>query len=435
MGSLAHRYSDSPVLLDNVVTLTYSGGALCHEGTANEARRATEITFVCDQEADGRDGPEFVSESDNCTYHFRWATSLACKSEAVECTVQAEDGSLFDLSPLTKYTDNWHVGASGSTVYEINVCKGLEKDADCKSATCGCSEAWAACQVTVDGTYNTGLASPPMIDPETGHVYIEYHGGQLCHDMFLRSTRVDFVCDAAAGLGEPRFVTEEGNCQYRFLWVTAAACAVHPPSTTSKDCSVHDPITRQRYNLTGLATPAGYHVVGDNGFQYDINVCQPLRDGCGDDPDAAGCQLVGDGRKLSLGKGPAPLLMDDGVLKLRYKDGAVGCGQATGRTTEIIFVCNKDVDVGTPTFLNEFTKCMYVFQWETKWACPLEDEAISCQASDFSAGEDYDLTPLIHNKSTYWRSPELVNGPVCAPASVWDKRAGMACGRNIAVMH
>lgn len=246
------RFTESLDLFDGVVTLKYTGGDLCHEGTANEAKRATEITFVCDPDATGRAGPEFISETDNCTYRFRWPTNLACQSEAVECTVEGDDGSLFDLSPLSKFKDNWHVGGSDGHIYEINICKGLEKDADCKSQACGCSEAWAACQVTKDGTFNTGHATSPQIDPETGNLFIEYRGGQICHGTFLRSTRIDFVCDPKAGLGEPRFVAEEGDCQYRFLWVSAAACAVKPPHNSGAGCAVTDPITGQVYNLTGL---------------------------------------------------------------------------------------------------------------------------------------------------------------------------------------
>lgn len=373
---------------------------MCHNGTANAARRSTEILFICDPDATGAAGPRFVSESDNCTYHFQWATSLACQSEVVECTVQGDDGALYDLSPLSKYKDNWHVGGTRAAVYELNVCKGLEKDADCKSQTCGCSEGWAACQVTRSGASSIGLASPPKIDPETNNVYIEYRGGQQCSEGKAESTtRIDFVCDETAGLGEPRFVAEEGNCQFRFLWVSAAACSVKPPQNTGKGCAVTDPITGQVFNLTNLNNPKGYSLSGDRGYDYLINVCEPLADGSCDSDGAAGCQIVKDGRTISLGNGPAPLLMDDGVLKVKYHDGTVGCGQATGRTSEIIFVCNKDAGDGSPVFLNEFTSCNYVFQWETKWACPVEDEAISCQASNFAQDENYDLTPLIHNKS------------------------------------
>ena len=391
------KVSDRPKINDGIVTLSYPPCTNC-EGSDGVARR-TEIEFVCDHDVDGMQGPEFVFET-NITYYFKWRTSRACQSEVVDCTATAPDGSFYDLSRLGLTKGNWDVGAPDGVNYELNVCRGLVRDNYCSGPKCKCIDAWAACQVTQAGVYSLGFATGPQIDPETDGLFIEYQGGQICHGKYQRSTRIDFACDPEAGLGQPRFVREENDCTYRFVWRSAAACKAKPPGT-GDGCTVIDPVSGQLFNLTSLSQPEGYSLTDSRGYKYSINVCEPLSAGCGKDKTAAGCQTTKGGLALSTGQGPSPLLIDNGQLKVSYVDGTPGCRAKKPRTTEIIFLCDPDVEVGAPVFQDERETCHYVFVWETALACPAQDEGISCEAINFQTDEDFDLSPLVHNKKNW----------------------------------
>lgn len=47
-------------------------------------------------------------------------------------------------------------------------------------------------------------------------------------------------------------------------------------------------------------------------------------------------------------------------------------GGKENRQTEIDFICNPKAGVGQPTFINENPTHHYIFQWETKYACPVK---------------------------------------------------------------
>jgi len=59
-----------------------------------------------------------------------------------------------------------------------------------------------------------------------------------------RKTEIEFLCDAEAGIGQPRFQIE-ANRTYSFEWLTSFAC---PPLFV--DCSVVDFNAKKRYDLS-----------------------------------------------------------------------------------------------------------------------------------------------------------------------------------------
>ena len=78
--------------------------------------------------------------------------------------------------------------------YYINVCRGYYPG-DAKYQ-CRGSVGIGGCQVDKDhtNTYNMGyVASSPVLSP-SGHVTLRYSGGDTCHKVYYRSTRINFFC-------------------------------------------------------------------------------------------------------------------------------------------------------------------------------------------------------------------------------------------------
>lgn len=83
------------------------------------------VLFLCRQNIP-LGAPEFVRKEENA-YYFDFKTSLACRPQPVDCRVQDEKGTQYDLSPLARSGTNWQVldtrpGFSDLTYY-INVCR------------------------------------------------------------------------------------------------------------------------------------------------------------------------------------------------------------------------------------------------------------------------------------------------------------------------
>jgi insulin-like growth factor 2 receptor len=68
--------------LDQVVELTYEGGAVC---AANPAiTHKSIISFVCKAHADASTGPVLVySDKNTCTHFFSWHTPLVCEQQVI----------------------------------------------------------------------------------------------------------------------------------------------------------------------------------------------------------------------------------------------------------------------------------------------------------------------------------------------------------------
>lgn len=74
----AGDYNGKLLYDDGVLVLNYTGGMQCHQGTFE---RNTVIQFVCGDSDNTK--PEFITESDECTYFFVWHTKLACETQVI----------------------------------------------------------------------------------------------------------------------------------------------------------------------------------------------------------------------------------------------------------------------------------------------------------------------------------------------------------------
>ena len=76
----------------------------------------------------GNGAPAFISETEDCTYQFEWATPLACPPvKMIECSYR-HDKEQYDLAPLAGIEDNYKVTSNSIDkrgVFYINMCRSL----------------------------------------------------------------------------------------------------------------------------------------------------------------------------------------------------------------------------------------------------------------------------------------------------------------------
>lgn len=120
---------------NGILFLNYTSGDPCHNGLFN---RNTLIEFSC---GTGIGDPQFLYESNECTYFFSWKTELACQMHK-ECVIK--NGShLYDLTLLD---ESYHTAASivlnDDASYYVSVCGSL--------TGISCPPEAAICRVTRD---------------------------------------------------------------------------------------------------------------------------------------------------------------------------------------------------------------------------------------------------------------------------------------------
>lgn len=170
------------------VRVVYTNGTKCHNA---QFQRSTVIDFRCDRDA-VEPQLHYVTEHDNCSYVFYMDTALACPPQQAQCTyTDPATQTLYDLSPLTKASENW-IGVSSLSdddgggedeeyAYFINVCRDLVPDstlpAECQGSP--------VCQAAAAG----GVAHPlgrvsnfSWSTTDNGNVAITYSGGPTCSD-------------------------------------------------------------------------------------------------------------------------------------------------------------------------------------------------------------------------------------------------------------
>jgi len=335
--------NDNPVLFDGHLRMEYTDGAVCHEGTSKEAPRSAFVQFECEAAA-GVGTPEFLWESDKCTYFFKWRTAHACASESdVQCLTVDSAGNEYDLTALSLPSSNWEVLdelQKDSHRYFINVCHNLNPTEDIK----GCNtRSSGACQLdNVAGTgktFSLGHIATPIYDPQQG-LMVKYEDGdaELCPNK-KRSVTVYFTCKTDSDglpLGVPVFDKEPTACSYEITWKTTAACKVSAQTEPHK-CKLVDPVTKVEIDFTALSTADPAEVTAPDGHIYHLNPCAtlPSQTNC---ESVNGCQDTPDGRHFSLGK-TSGLELHGGEVIARLKAGSSCHDKKFHRSAFIQFKC------------------------------------------------------------------------------------------------
>ncbi|XP_006882881.1 PREDICTED: cation-independent mannose-6-phosphate receptor [Elephantulus edwardii] len=368
---------------NGLLKLNYTGGDMCHR----VYQRSTTIFFYCDRSTQK---PVFLKETSDCSYLFEWRTQHACPPyEMTECSFKDEAGNSFDLSSLSRYSDNWEaVTRTGATEhYLINVCKSLSPQPGNEP----CPLESAVCLLNNSKSVNLGrVKDGPQWKDEA--VVLEYVDGDLCPDQIRKkSTTIRFICSKNQVRSRPMFVSAVEDCEYTFSWPTAAACPVR--SSIHDNCQVTNPTTGHLFDLTSLISKAGYTAAySEKGLVY-MSVCGE-NENCS--PGVGAC--FGQTR-ISVGQANGRLTYVDQVLQLVYEEGSPCPSKLGLRYKSVIsFVCRPEVGPTNQPMLISLDKqtCTLFFSWHTPLAC---EQVMECSVKNGSS--IIDLSPLIHRTGVY----------------------------------
>ncbi|XP_063243031.1 cation-independent mannose-6-phosphate receptor isoform X2 [Bacillus rossius redtenbacheri] len=252
--------SDSLHYVDGRVAFELHG-AECKPGN----KSTVHIIMLCDYSVESVAEPvEYLSTL--CTFFFVWHSRETCfPSREVDCRATDENGTVYDLSPLSLASSNHvflHRDAAGRSKFTINVCR---------SVVVGygtvCSPGSAVCMENVSqpGSHNNLVNVGEVTDPpkfENGLLVLRYMGGDICRDSGppVMSSSIVFVCDPSAVETSP-VLEKIKNCHYSFSWRTDVACPQRKQqepipedrqAAQASDCIAVNPATKFRFDLSPL---------------------------------------------------------------------------------------------------------------------------------------------------------------------------------------
>uniref|UniRef100_A0A8B9SD20 Insulin like growth factor 2 receptor n=1 Tax=Apteryx owenii TaxID=8824 RepID=A0A8B9SD20_APTOW len=371
---------------NGLIMINYTSGEKCHK----IYKRSTAILFYCDKTTSE---PVFLKETPDCTYMFEWHTQYACPPvKSTECSYKDNDGNFYDLSSLTRHRENWEaIALSASTQkYYINVCASLVPYGAARSCPSD-----AAVSV-MDGAKCISLgevADGPQW--ENGISILKYVNGEQCPDKIRKKTTIlRLKCDENRIESKPELITAIEDCEYTFLWFTAAACPLK--SNVQNDCWVTNPATGHLFDLTSLKRESGYTIYDSHNRKIELNVCAETKSSCA---NGAGVCITGGSKPINAGKLSKILTYEDQVLKLVYEDGdPCPADPELKHKSYFSFVCKSDAgDDSWPVFLSlDEQTCTNYFSWHTSLAC---EEEVKC--SVLNGSSVIDLSPLIHRTGYY----------------------------------
>nr|XP_053644748.1 cation-independent mannose-6-phosphate receptor-like isoform X1 [Cherax quadricarinatus] len=372
--------------LPGFLFLHYTGGDEC----SNATKRSTLISFICGAES-AKEGPVLIHDDlDRCTYFVNWYTDLACERR-INCFVDTWEHRI-DLSPLIKASGNYETSNPDNPKekFYLNVCRPLNP-----IAGLNCQPGSSACLYSP--TLETKILSLGHPDVTPTYIYndgvqIMYTHGSTCtsNQDYSISSRIHFICDVSAGMGNPVFKNRTHDCQYQFEWRTSLVCekSVTKPDT-GPVCQIKFDAAKANIDLTPLQRKIGYSVKFGNKI-YKINICGPV---C---QESGVCTSDGDSYGL-INK--SELKWDYDQLKLTYYGGTSCVGALSGhKTTSIYFECDMSAGFGYPVAddLMESLDCLAVFRWKTN---------ITCIEAIYNNGNtdmvlDATEKPAVHNTGT-----------------------------------
>lgn len=361
--SLGYISSGLRITVSDTVIMEYTGGSVCPSGGKHSIR----IEFFCSRVVGE---PVFVKETAGCVHHFSWITSVSCPSlvdVGENCIVREKQyGNVLNLMVLHSPSVDYSLTTEHGDRYDINVCGPLRTH-------CNGHEASVCLSKENGQSFAIGRVNKTVLYDNGALRFVLY--GEGCEPRTNRSTvTIILLCWQGSDTGRPELLSWDGDCNFYYVWYTAAACPPHH----STDCSVmHD---GRFYDLTPLSDSMTNHVVVPTGMnvKFLLNVCQSVVFG-----KDASCQYASAACLVNIsnpttstrftnigevGNGP---YFEDGKLKLKYEGGII-CTDPAGpdhTSTVITFECaNTDY---VPELLPGGV-CVYEFLWRTSAACPVD---------------------------------------------------------------
>eukprot|EP00062_Callorhinchus_milii_P000078 gi/632935035/ref/XP_007887464.1/ PREDICTED: cation-independent mannose-6-phosphate receptor [Callorhinchus milii] len=374
---------------DGLIMINYTKGEKCHK----IYERSTAILFYCDHSQNPGE-PKFLRETSDCTYLFEWHTSYVCPPfTSIDCTLRDDDGNSYDLTPLSRYRDNWEIlSIDNGQKYYINVCKSLVP----QNGSWVCPLNAAACLKNGTKYINLGtVAGGPKW--EHGLLVLHYQSGDRCPDGIRnKTTIIRFQCDANAIDTKPNLITAIEDCVYTFLWFTAAACRV--TENVHDRCTVTNPISGHSFDLNPLRRNQN-HIIYDSKIQGNfvaLQICDKVSGTRCSGNDVGVC-ITDRQRSINAGRFNQKLTYADQVLKLTYSNGdRCSSNPSLNHRSIFSFVCGSGVTTEPVLVASDEKTCTHYFSWHTQLACEHE---VKC--SVMNGTSVIDLSPLIQKTGYY----------------------------------
>ncbi|CAK9820663.1 Cation-independent mannose-6-phosphate receptor [Anthophora plagiata] len=360
-----------------------------------ETKYTVNILMKCDHEAGNNSYPELFNHGlEQCNLYMVWKSSLACRpATKTDCTV-TDNGLHYDLSPLTRYSQNYVIPTGNKTSPKIilNICHSVifEYNALCQMHSGACLQ-----NVTSSKTEYVNLGDvkdSPFI--EDGKLKLQYQEGDICklNNIIPHiGTTISFICDFEAMDTIPEYVGGSESCDYQIIWKTAAACSVeslrkHSAITAGK-CTVNNPLTNFTYNLQSLMDK-DFRTIAKNGTEYKFGICKaPVNTGC-----TSGTGVCLTKNNISMGKFNTNLMWEEGGPYLNYTDGDL-CENGQRRYTIIAFLCGAEGSVDEPLVMEQ-NPCQLIIHWNTNLVC---EKRVECATDD----DEVNLNSLIKSTGNY----------------------------------
>ncbi|XP_012940789.1 cation-independent mannose-6-phosphate receptor [Aplysia californica] len=352
-----------------------------------------------------------------CSVNFEWDSYKFCSDlptpqKEVPCTL-VKNGSLIDLSPLTKISGGHLVDEYQNRKIFINVCRDIIKGKETSDGSEHCPEGSASCRVIGDEGKSFGQALKKM-EPMDDGVKLEYVSSEVPPGCPGKpSTTVLFRCPQRGGSRDPVLLSDFlVSCDLEIEWVTEYACPVE--HVVSNTCQ----LTMEQHDVAIDLSPLKaaqfsrdvYRVNNTDGrdkYTYYINVCDSLGTQCGNqsvpglssvcqrkDSDSLFARSCGQNRFMQLRYADRKLTM---IMRNGDK-----CHTNFRRSTMIEFYCNKTAENdghGYPEFVRH-ENCSYFFEWGTKYACFDQVQDGTCRVN--VGGKRFDLSALVRETGENW---------------------------------
>lgn len=374
---------------DGTLIMKYTNGS---SGCLGNNTKTSQIIFLCDHEASGRDGPKLISQ-DDCSNIFFWKTKYACPSfHVIDCTLYTADGTMYNLQELSSSSSNLEYYTADDKKFILNVCRSVVHQ---KGSRC----AYSAGACIVDRTHLNSSINIGEVQSglylEDGRLMIKYADGDQCvgRERFYQ-TLIELKCDEGETYPIPQLIGEE-NCTYYFEIKSAAACPISMKNNTmplvGKNCAVTSP-SGYVFDLSSLKKEVDYEVKdSQNVTTMTLNVCGALND-----PECPGENVGICSKDVNAGQANANLYYLPEHLSLHYTGGQQ-CNGGVNRSTIITFVCGaENVTEGPVLVFDDNNFCMYFITWYTELAC---EKRIPCFVDTWT--HRIDLSALIKSTGNY----------------------------------
>ncbi|XP_012276339.1 cation-independent mannose-6-phosphate receptor isoform X2 [Orussus abietinus] len=342
-----------------------------------------QIIMQCNSSAVHETVPHMFQKSENhCEWYMIWYTKAACGNIIKSnCTAKDDSGRSFNLSPLTRISDNYiiDVGNTSSKKIILNICHSLifGDNTKCHPNSGACLQKSKTNNDTwYENLGNVDSSSVPVF--KDGQLQLQYFDEKTLDNTYIT---LYFVCDPSANNTDPAYMNESGPFHYKLSWRTNAACV---PDL----CTATNPVTNFQHNLQTLMSRA-FTIKALNGSEYKIAICRPLLG----NPCKSGTGVCFSKNGTSFGQSNTNLTWQKKGPFLNYTNGDICNNHGQRRYTLISFFCGSESSYNGPRIIKE-DKCSLIIHWDTSLVC---EKSIKCSTEN----NEVNLTSLIRIDHNY----------------------------------